>query len=358
MNDDDNHEQDISFMLNENGYEILETLGSGSFATVYKVRSKKYDQVFAAKVFHLLNSEDDQQALTYSNEVGLMEQVQHPNIINIYAHFKYKTQFCIILEYCGRGSLKDMIDDGVVLQHFEYLNIINQILNALAYLHQNNITHGDIKPANILFDNYLRPKLGDFGFAQMNNDTRQLNRNFSCSPAFAAPEVLLRKPFDPFKADMWSFGITCYYFWTGKMPFNTNSVMAMITSMKNNNLYVADNNELQQIVNNTLLEDFRDRLSAAVLLKCKVFNIQTTLKKTNLPSINRNPSPVSVKLSHVKSMKLGSSRSGVVKSLSGYNINKYLSFVHKHKASTPSYLGTNEMVPPTVLAPIDRGNNW
>lgn len=258
--------EEIEETISQYDYALQEKLGEGGFATVYKVRHLKYQKIFALKVIAMADNASSTRIESYLNEVTSLEMVVHPNIISIYNYFRDKHNFYIILEYCPNGSLKDRIDKGGSMEKDDFVSITKQLLGAIEYLHKKRISHGDIKPANVLFDEYDRPKLGDFGLSIFHNDLRFLKRSYMCSPAFAAPEILRQTPHDPLKADIWSFGVLCYVMWTGQLPFHFKSIKELIDAANNMDVLIENNEELQLIINHTLLVDPQLRYSAGDLI--------------------------------------------------------------------------------------------
>lgn len=274
--------QDIRQAIDEFDYELMELIGEGGFAKVFTVLHRKYNQRFALKVLFLSQTNNNESKLeSYLKEVSTLEKICHPNVICIYKYFRDRNHVYIILEYCPNGSLKDKIEKEGALSGTEFISIAKQILSALAYFHEQNISHGDIKPANILFDEYNRPKLGDFGLA----DTiinGSLSENYLCSPAFAPLEVLKRIPYDPFLADMWSFGITCYFMKTAMLPYegcrNKAELMSAIEINAIWSTYFGP--DLKVIMEGTIHNDPKKRKTAAQLLADPLFNQTLLPKKT------------------------------------------------------------------------------
>lgn len=262
--------------LSSHGYELQEQIGRGGFATVYKVRHVAYDRVFALKVLHGERASEGIKR-TFQNEIQLLKKSPHQNVIQIYNYFEDDEQnMYIALEYCPNGSLMDLIKKTKGLEDSQFLSIAKQILSAITYMHSINVSHGDIKPDNILFDEYNRPKLGDFGLGHFRTSTAGLDNVYDCSPAYAPPEVLRRKPYDPYKADIWSFGVTCYQMIEGMLPFKFFSFVDIINKVSNRDNWVTNNKYLQRIVDVTLDIDPKTRISAEKLLE-KPFFVRQSL---------------------------------------------------------------------------------
>lgn len=204
---------DLSPLLDSNGYELLHAIGEGSSATVYLVKSKQYDELFVCKRIALIKCNDK------ISEIRVLMDLNHPNIIRLYNYFEDDNYIYLILEYCPGGSLADIIREGACNYSVKgALAVFQQIVAGLNHCHKKGIAHLDIKPANILIDKYSRIKLADFGLSKLIGNDGKL-KEFRGSRCFMAPEVLLRGAYDPFKADIWSLGVTFYFLLTGQSPW-------------------------------------------------------------------------------------------------------------------------------------------
>ena len=213
------------------GYTFNKCIGSGGFAGVYLVTSNKFNKTFVAKII-LPKDENIQRAWeSFDSEVSSLLKLDYPHIIRLYDHFSVNNFFFLILEYCSRGSLYDEVSDCGPLRAMRLITVVKQLISAVYNAHKNNVAHRDIKPHNILFDDFGRVKLADFGISVCNSTNESIN-NFPCSPAFGAPEVLRKEPYDAFKADVWSLGITIYYAATGELPFKHRTISEMVNEMK------------------------------------------------------------------------------------------------------------------------------
>ena len=199
-------------------YELLEEIGHGGYATVFKVLHRRYDQIFCVKVMYLLDEARlDKIIQSYQSEISSLMNLEHPNIIHIYNHFSSAHCYYIILEYCPNGSLHDLIErdppKGWVLQ-----DMMKQILSAMAYCHAQHLCHRDIKPHNILIDKYGRLKLADFGLAKMFET--KVSAKKCGSLCYMAPELVAGySSVDPFACDIWALGITFYEMAFGCVPW-------------------------------------------------------------------------------------------------------------------------------------------
>ncbi|KAH0789546.1 CAMK family protein kinase [Histomonas meleagridis] len=207
---------EIQEILPEHNYRFKRFVGVGGFGSVFLVRSEKYNQDFCVKIIKQEESEFN----TTKNEATTLIRLCHPNIISMYEFFfdSTHTSLYIVLEYCRGGSLRDLIEKEGPIRPPKLYSYCYQILKALLHCHEQNIAHRDISPANILLDNYGRPKLADFGLSKKIKKGKSL-KSFAGSLPFMAPEIISRQNTDPFLADIWSLGITFYFLAFGRLPW-------------------------------------------------------------------------------------------------------------------------------------------
>lgn len=198
------------------GYRFIREIGQGNFSMVFEVRSERYKSLFCAKVTKLENITADSEGSIDDGEVRALCSLDHPHILRIYDCFCEDGLLFVILEKCEdclatAMEKRDVTSKQVILW-------FRQIVEALLVCHERGVAHRDIKPANIFLDAYNRVKIGDFGLSAILSD-HSLCRDLCGSPNYLAPEVLSGKLYDPFKADVWSLGVTLYEMATGTLPW-------------------------------------------------------------------------------------------------------------------------------------------
>lgn len=211
---------EIEKTLLYHGYELIEVVGSGAYATVFKVRSMKYNEIFCAKAMMVDDGDTAKVASrvrSYEQEITSLQRLSHPNIIQIYDCFTSDHCYYLVLEYCPNGSLAQLISESKITGD-RLVDMMKQLASALTYCHDLQVCHRDIKPENVLIDRYGRLKLADFGLAV----TRATNRSTErCgSLPYMAPEVLdALTNVDPYACDVWALGITFFQMVTGSLPW-------------------------------------------------------------------------------------------------------------------------------------------
>jgi serine/threonine protein kinase len=198
-------------------YIIIKKIGSGSFATVYL--AQKDQQLYALKVINKTEiTAVYEQKL--NNEIQILKKINHPNIVKLYDVIETSESYYLILEYISGGDLYDLVTspDFSKLQINDKKKIFNQIAGAVKYLHENNISHADLKLENVLIDKDRNIKLTDFNLAYEFNEGEQ--NSLRCgSLEYAAPEIILGKLHYPCPSDIWALGVILYILQYGEFPF-------------------------------------------------------------------------------------------------------------------------------------------
>lgn len=216
-------QNDLPPIVNDH-FHVGRRLGIGTYGEVFSVRHYKTYERFAIKVVQ--NKFDEN--CTTENEANLLKHLNHPAILKMYHIEKFSKVSIIWLEYMGGGSLSDRIQQVDSINEDVMKFLFYQILHGVKYLHDNNITHRDLKPDNILlssFDDYPKVKLSDFGLSKLTSNKNVL-RTFVGTIAYLAPEVLLGNGEEKYteKVDTWSLGVILYLCLTGDFPYDEEQV--------------------------------------------------------------------------------------------------------------------------------------
>ena len=217
-------------------------LGSGSFGRVYLVSHNDSKKLFALKVI-------DKRKLMISygkldiiyNEINIHSKLSHENIIKLYNIHEDNESINIIMEYAEKGNLFQLISkEKSGLDESKAFDYFIQVVNAVYYLHNNNIIHRDIKPENILIGNDNKIKLCDFGWAK---ELTLENRSTFCGTVeYMAPEIVGSENYD-YSVDIWSLGILLYELLFGHSPFKANNTKNIILNIKTHELTYDDKNK-------------------------------------------------------------------------------------------------------------------
>ena len=200
-------------------YEIMGVLGEGSYGQVKKVMHKRFKLERAMKIIKK-SSVDQEEREEMLKEVSILKSIDHPNIIKIYDLYEDDSFLYFVIEYCSGGELFDRIQKISTFSEKQAAKYIKQLLSAIAYLHNRNIVHRDLKAENLLFENESENanlKLIDFGVSCEFLKGIKLKETLG-TPYYIAPEVLLQN-YDE-KCDIWSCGVILYILLCGYPPFN------------------------------------------------------------------------------------------------------------------------------------------
>ncbi|XP_016735367.2 serine/threonine-protein kinase BLUS1 isoform X1 [Gossypium hirsutum] len=219
------------YSANPSDYKLLEEIGYGASATVYRAIYLPFNDVVAIKCLDLdrCNSNLDD----IRREAQTMSLIDHPNVIRAYCSFVVDRNLWVVMPFMSEGSclhlMKIAYPDG--LEEPAIGSILKEALKALDYLHRQGHIHRDVKAGNILLDNNGTVKLADFGVSACMFDAgdRQRSRNtFVGTPCWMAPEVLQPGSGYNSKADIWSFGITALELAHGHAPFSKYPPMKVL----------------------------------------------------------------------------------------------------------------------------------
>lgn len=191
-----------------------DSIGHGSYSTVYKGFNTETDQLVAVKIINKQKLSENLKIKIYE-EISLLYDFRHPNIITLYDYTEDADNFYMVIEYCAGGDLSEYIRKKHITESLAK-NFMCQLISALQYLHSKNIAHRDLKPHNVLLRDGVI-KLTDFNFAKelFDND---LAKTLCGSPLYMAPEILNRQDYTN-KADLWSLGLILYEMVYGFNPY-------------------------------------------------------------------------------------------------------------------------------------------
>ncbi|KAJ9148140.1 hypothetical protein P3X46_030225 [Hevea brasiliensis] len=221
----------MTYSVNPDDYKLLEEVGYGASATVYRAIYLPFNDVVAVKCLDLdrCNSNLDD----IRREAQTMRLIDHPNVIRAFCSFVVDQNLWVVMPYMDQGSclhlMKIAYQDG--FEEAAIGSILKETLKALEYLHRQGHIHRDVKAGNILLNGNGEVKLADFGVSACMFDTgdRQRARNtFVGTPCWMAPEVLQPGSGYNSKADIWSFGITALELAHGHAPFSKYPPMKVL----------------------------------------------------------------------------------------------------------------------------------
>ncbi|NXT49245.1 MYLK4 kinase, partial [Pluvianellus socialis] len=248
-----------------------EILGGGRFGQVYKCEEKATGLKLAAKI---IKAKGPKQKDEVKNEINVMNQLNHVNLIQLYDAFESKNDIVLVMEYVEGGELFDrIIDENCNLTEMDTILFIKHICEGIQYMHQMYILHLDLKPENILCVNRAanQIKIIDFGLARRYKPREKLRVNFG-TPEFLAPEVV-NYEFVSFPTDMWSVGVIAYMLLTGLSPFlgdddneTLNNILACSWDFEDEE-FRGVSDQAKDFISKLLIKEKCWRISATAALK-------------------------------------------------------------------------------------------
>ncbi|OMJ80468.1 hypothetical protein SteCoe_19271 [Stentor coeruleus] len=209
-------------------------LGKGGFARVYEFTNLDSKETFAGKVIEKSSLKKARIKQKLMSEIKIHKSLSHPNIVKFEHFFEDSENVYILLELCLNQSLSELLRRRKRLSEIETQYYLYQLISALKYLHNNKIIHRDIKLANLLLNEKLELKLGDFGLASKLEFEGERKRTICGTPNYIAPEILDGNNGHSFEVDIWSFGVLAFTLLVGKPPFETNDIKNTYKRIKMN----------------------------------------------------------------------------------------------------------------------------
>lgn len=170
-----------------------------------------------------------------ANELTIHPRLKHPFIVQFIEYFEFGDHLYIVQSLCSNKSLRDLLKIRNTVSVDECRYFIHQLLQGVAYMHDNDVIHRDIKLTNILLDDKLQIKICDFGLAIYNNDPRLQKKHVCGTTNYLSPEVLDNKGFT-FGADIWAVGVVTFMLLFGKTPFENDGTSIQKQHIKTANL--------------------------------------------------------------------------------------------------------------------------
>lgn len=209
-------------------YEILEKIGEGGMAVVYKAKDRLLNRYVAIKILRPEFTRDDQFIENFRKESQAAAGLSHPNIVNVYDVGKEGNINFIVMELIDGKPLSQIIEEKGKLDYKEAISITRQVASALSLAHKNQIIHRDVKPHNILITSSDTAKLADFGIARAVSKAsiEEGNDKIMGSVHYFSPEQA-RGAYVDERSDIYSLGIVLYEMLTGKVPFDGDNPISI-----------------------------------------------------------------------------------------------------------------------------------
>jgi serine/threonine protein kinase len=211
-------------------YRIINQIGKGGMATVYKAYQPSVDRYVAVKVLPSQLAESKEFATRFQQEARIIAKLEHPHILPVFDYGESNGIAFFVMRYLEAGTLKDRMVAGRPLPIQEIDKLFTQLSEALSYAHSHGVVHRDLKPANALIDSQGNVFLTDFGIAKLlESASPRLTQTDAImgTPAYISPEQAQGQPVDQ-RSDIYSLGIILYEMVTGSVPFVAETPLAVI----------------------------------------------------------------------------------------------------------------------------------
>ena len=214
--------------LLDNRYEVLESVGVGGMATIYKARCRVLNRFVAIKILKDEYAQDEEFRRRFYLESQAVAKLSHPNIVAVYDVSHTEGLEYIVMELVEGVTLKEYLQKKGHLSWQETLYFAQQVARALSHAHSRGIIHQDIKPQNIMITNEGTAKVTDFGIASFaaNQETRVVQEAIG-SVHYISPEQAKGSNVD-YRTDIYSLGVVMYEMLTGKLPFEGETALSIV----------------------------------------------------------------------------------------------------------------------------------
>jgi len=208
-------------------YQLVDLLGRGGMAVVYKALQPALRRYVAVKVLMPQSAHAEHFRARFEQEAETVAHLDHPNILPVYDYGEDREILYIVMPLVTGGTLREWLGSSVPLDRA--LEIVSRLLNALEYAHNQHVIHRDLKPTNVLMSQDDWPLLADFGLAKIAESTANLTAVGTAvgTPEYMSPEQIQGEEVDH-RADLYAMGIILYKMLTGRVPFQGQTPLAVM----------------------------------------------------------------------------------------------------------------------------------
>lgn len=249
-------------------YEVLNLLGKGGFASVYKAKCRRTGMEVAVKMIDKKLMQAAGMVERVRQEVAIHSRLKHPSILELYTFFEDFNYVYLILELCHNGELQRYLkSNSKVLDEQEASGILRQVVQGLLYLHSHNILHRDLSLSNLLLTRGMQVKIADFGLATQLSRPDEKHHTMCGTPNYISPEVATRSSHG-LEADVWGLGCLLYTLLVGRPPFDTDAIKSTLTRvvMANYKMPAYLSFEAKDLIDSLLKKNPKERIRLCNIL--------------------------------------------------------------------------------------------
>lgn len=266
-------------------YELIESIGEGGMAIVYKARDNKLNRLVAVKILKKEFADNEDIAQKFKREATAIANLSDPNIVNVLdvGHEDENNMDYFVMEYVNSKTLKDIIIYNGKLSYYTAINIAIQVAKALECAHKSNIIHRDVKPQNILVTENGDVKVTDFGIAKSSTASTITNTTTIMGSAHYLSPEQAKGTFIDLRSDMYSLGIVLYEMVTGRLPFDGESPVTIALK------HIQEEPKAPKDINSAIPESINQLITKAIS-KDPINRYQNSRELiTDLQKIRENP---------------------------------------------------------------------
>ncbi|ELU12783.1 hypothetical protein CAPTEDRAFT_221177 [Capitella teleta] len=255
--------------ISRRDYRVLNLLGRGAFACVYRAKSIATGQDVAIKMIDKKQMVAEGMVTRVNKEVEIHSRLKHPSILELYNYFEDEAYVYLVLEMCHNGELYSYLRaNSRVLSEDEARHYLGQVVKGLLYLQSHNILHRDLTLANLLLTRDMDAKIADFGLATQLTVPGEKHFTLCGTPNYISPEIATRSAHG-LEADVWSVGCMLYTLVVGQPPFDTEGVKSTLNRVISADFELPDHlsKEAKHLISCLLKKNPKERMPLEHILQ-------------------------------------------------------------------------------------------
>ena len=209
-------------------------LGKGAMSKCYLFHKLSSTEKYAAKIIPKHSITKNRHKMRLESEINIHKKLKHPHVVNFIDYFEDSDNHYILMELCEEQTLLKKVRSMKRLSEREVQRILKQLIDAIIYIHSQQVIHRDLKLDNLFISKGGDIKVGDFGLAYQLKSDHEKKRTLCGTPNYIAPEVLDCKKGHSYEADIWSIGVIIYTMLIGRPPFETTNVKETYRRIRHN----------------------------------------------------------------------------------------------------------------------------